>query len=102
MLTTDARYRYCPVLSLFKQHFTNYFVSDPAKHFLDLERHQRKIREIEKPKSPAKLPLAKRRICRRVVVHQKSGRGARTSATSEIQSIRNRIALHETVQEMGL
>jgi hypothetical protein len=28
--------------------------------FLDLERHQRKIREIEKPKSPAKLPLAKK------------------------------------------
>jgi hypothetical protein len=90
-----------PVLSLFKQHVHQLLRLDPAKHFLDLERHQRKIRQIEKAEEPRKASLAKKvatscRARRRT----QDDRPCKSKRDSVVQSIRNRIAIHETVQEM--
>jgi hypothetical protein len=90
------------VLSLFKQHVHQLLRLDPAKHFLDLERHQRKIREIEKAEEPRKASLAKKvtASCRARRSTPDERPGSKNKRDSVIQSIRNRIALHETVQEM--
>jgi hypothetical protein len=90
-----------PVLSLFKQHVHQLLRLDPAKHFLDLERHQRKIRQIEKAEEPRKASLAKKVVAScRARRSTPDNRPSKNKRDSVVQSIRNRIAIHETVQEM--
>jgi ferredoxin-NADP reductase len=90
-----------PVLSLYKQHVHQLLRLDPAKHFIDLERHQRKIRQIEKTEEPRKASLAKKVAAScRARRSTPDDRPSKNKRDSVVQSIRNRIAIHETVQEM--
>jgi ferredoxin-NADP reductase len=90
-----------PVLSLFKQHVHQLLRLDTAKHFLDLERHQRKIRQIEKAEEPRKASLAKKVAAScRARRSTPDDRPSKNKRDSVVQSIRNRIAIHESVQEM--
>jgi hypothetical protein len=93
-----------PVLSLFKQHVHQLLRLDPGNHFLDLKRHQRKIREIEKSKEPRKASLVQkiRAICRarRSTQDKDWPPSSMNKRDSVVQSIRNRIALYDSVREM--
>jgi hypothetical protein len=89
-----------PMLSLFKQHVHQLLRLDPANHFLDLERHQRKIRQIEKAEEPRKASLAKKVAASCRARRTPDDRPSKSKRDSVVQSIRNRIAIHESVQEM--
>jgi hypothetical protein len=88
------------VLSLFKQHVHQLLRLDPANHFLNLERHQRKIRLIEKAEEPRKASLAKKVAASCRARSTQDDRPSKNKRDSVVQSIRNRIAIHDSVREM--
>jgi hypothetical protein len=91
-----------PALSLFKQHVHQLMRLDPANHFLELERHQRKIRQIEIAEEPRKASLATKVVAfyhaRRS--QNNDGPNKKNKRDSLVESIRNRIAIHDMVREM--
>lgn len=89
-----------PVLSLYKQHVHQLLRLAPAKHFLDLERYQYQIHPIELVEEPRKASLAKKVASSGRARRTPDDRPSKNKRDSVIQSIRNRISIHDFVQEM--
>jgi hypothetical protein len=91
-----------PVLSLFKQHVRQLLLLDPANHFMELERHQQIVLEVESANE-----LRKGSMFKTAVVSSRCARHSReegpTKRTSKRDSlvavIRDRMAIHDDLQE---
>jgi hypothetical protein len=91
------------VLSLFKQHVRQLLRLDPANHFLNLEHHQRKIRQIEKAEEPRKASLAKK-VAASCSAHrpQDDGPSKNEKARDDVvNAIRNRMAISTIRNQMS-
>jgi predicted ferric reductase len=91
-----------PVLSLFKQHVRQLLLLDPANHFMELERNQQIVREVEKANE-----LRKGSVFKSAVVSSRCARRSRdegptrraSKRDSLVAVIRDRMAIHDALQE---
>jgi predicted ferric reductase len=91
-----------PVLSLFKQHVRQLLLLDPANHFMELERHQQIVLEVERARELRKGSLVQTAVAASRGARHSKDEGPsrrRSKRDSLVAVIRDRMAIHDALQE---